>query len=305
MKYLKLIRFQNLFIIAFTQIVIKFVLFPTFGVFTTLNTIQFTCLVLATVCIAAAGYVINDINDVIADGINKPNRLIVTKSINLNTANNLYIGLTLVGVCFGLYVSNSIDKNSFLSVFILVAGLLYAYATSLKNIPVLGNLIISLLVGLSILLVGIFELAPAITVENALFQKQMMSLLLDYALFAMFINFIRELVKDCEDVDGDYKQGVNTLPIAFGIKRTSILCFVLVALAMFSVIYYNYIYFYKYTYVMAYFVFLVIAPLLFCAIQLVSATKKADFSKISIILKITLFTGVCSMFLFNYILNHA
>ncbi|WP_375239846.1 geranylgeranylglycerol-phosphate geranylgeranyltransferase [Aurantibacter sp.] len=305
MNYLNLIRYKNLFIIAFTQIVIKFVLFPTFDIFTTLNTIQFTCLVIATLCIAAGGYVINDINDVIADGINKPNKLIVTKKISLNTANNLYMALTIIGVCFGLYVSNSIDKNAFLAVFILVAGLLYSYATNLKNIPILGNIIISLLVGLSILIVGVFDLTPAITLENKDFQKQMMSLLLDYAIFAFFINLIRELVKDCEDIDGDYKQGVNTLPIAFGIKRTALVSFGLVVITIMSVIYYNYIYFYKYTYVLAYFVFLVIAPLLYCAIQLISAKHKKEFSRISLVLKITLFTGVCSMFLFKYILENA
>jgi 4-hydroxybenzoate polyprenyltransferase len=141
--------------------------------------------------------------------------------------------------------------------------------------------------------------------ENAAFQKQMMSLLLDYSIFALFINFIRELVKDCEDIDGDYKQGVNTLPIAFGIKRTAILCFVFTLIAIFSVVYYNYLFFYKYTYVLAYFVFLVIAPLLYCAIKLVSEPKKQTFSVVSTLLKLSLFTGVCSMFLFNYILNHA
>ena len=303
MHYLNLIRYKNLSIIAFTQIVIKFVLFPTFGVFTTLNNFQFTCLVLATVLIAAAGYVIKDINNVIADGINKPDKLIVTKKVSLNTANNLYMTLTIIGVCFGLYVSNSIDKNSFLAVFILVAGLLYAYATNIKKIPLAGNVLISLIVGLSILIVGVFDLTPAINLANRDFQKQMMSLLLDYAIFAFLINLTREIVKDCEDVDGDYKQGVNTLAIAFGIKRTALVCFALVAITIISVIFYNYAYFYKYTSVLAYFVFLVIAPLLYCAVQLVLATQKKEFARISLVLKITLFTGVCSMFLFKYILN--
>ncbi len=47
------------------------------------------------------------------------------------------------------------------------------------------------------------------------------SILIDYALFAFMINFIREIVKDIEDVNGDYNQGMNTLPIAIGISRAA------------------------------------------------------------------------------------
>ena len=86
MNLLNLIRYKNLFKIAFIQCIIKYVFFdlPQFknaNLTTALDATSFTCLVLATVCIAAAGYVINDIYDVEADAINKPKKAAALRSI--------------------------------------------------------------------------------------------------------------------------------------------------------------------------------------------------------------------------------
>ena len=73
--FLKLIRWKNLLMIACIQILFKYVYFPTFAVTTSLSNINFFFLVLATVTIAAAGYIINDIYDIEADKINKPKKV--------------------------------------------------------------------------------------------------------------------------------------------------------------------------------------------------------------------------------------
>ena len=47
-------------------------------------------------------------------------------------------------------------------------------------------------------------------------QKEMgllFKILLDYALFAFFINFIREIAKDAQDAKGDYNAGIKTTAI--------------------------------------------------------------------------------------------
>ena len=146
MHFLNLIRFKNLLLIAFVQILVKYVLFDALigyvsieaiDEFTALNTIQFTVLVLATLFITAAGYIINDIQDIETDLINKPNKAIIDKHIKENTAFNIYFGLTITGVALGMYVANSVGKNAFLALFVLVAGLLYVYATSLKAKPLI------------------------------------------------------------------------------------------------------------------------------------------------------------------------
>ena len=110
-------------------------------------------------------------------------------------------------------------RPGFATIFILIASLLYFYSTTLKQIMVLGNFVVALLLALSVIIIGVFDIFPATNVDNQAQMASLFSILIDYALFAFMINFIREIVKDIEDVNGDYNQGMNTLPIAIGISR--------------------------------------------------------------------------------------
>ncbi len=301
--FLNLIRFKNLLMIAFAQTVTKYVLFDAFGVFTALNSIQFLSLVLATMCIAGAGYAINNLQDIQTDLVNKPNKVVVKKNISEHEALTIYFCLTISGALLGLYVSNAIGKNAFFTVFVLAASLLYMYSKTLKPKILIGNIVISFLVAFSILMIGIFDLSPGINQQNRSFQLNMLSVLADYAIFAFIINFIREIVKDIEDINGDYKLGMKTLPIVFGQNRSAKICFSLCVIAVILIMYYITTYFYKHTFIILYVLTLVIGPLIYCAIKLFSAQKKSDFSQTSTVLKIVMFTGICSMFLFQFIMK--
>jgi 4-hydroxybenzoate polyprenyltransferase len=59
---------------------------------------QYLLLVLSTVLIAAAGYVINNIFDQDTDLENKPNRVVIGKSITESAAYNIYAVLNISGV---------------------------------------------------------------------------------------------------------------------------------------------------------------------------------------------------------------
>ena len=108
MKYLKLIRYQNLLMIAFMQCLFRYGFLKLQNVPLALADWQFALLVLATVFIAAGGYIINDIMDVETDNFNKPNKVIVGKSISESMAYNLYFGFTITGVLIGFLLSNLI-----------------------------------------------------------------------------------------------------------------------------------------------------------------------------------------------------
>ena len=143
--------------IILTQVLIKYYLFEPFGIAITLNSFGFALLVIATVCLAAAGNVINDIFDVEADLINKPNKVLIGKKISEKAAYNLFFALNILGVIIGFYLSNMIQKPSFTAIFIFTSALLYLYAKSLKSYLVLGNILISFLVAMTILIVGLFD----------------------------------------------------------------------------------------------------------------------------------------------------
>ena len=295
MKYLKLIRYQNLLMLAFMQLVFRYLFLAQSYVDLALTDFNYILLVIATVCIAAGGYVINNIMDQDTDEIAKPQNRVVGVSISETVAYNWYIGLTIVGVGIGFYLSNVIYKPTFASMFILVATLLYMYATSFKQIPVLGNVVVALMLSTSIIIIGLFDILPAIDADNRFRMKEAFDILMHYAIFAFIINLIREIVKDMEDMDGDYQSGINTLPITIGVQKTKIIVGVLTVISIGILAYYVNSYLFELDYVVYYAMILIVGPLIYFGVKLLNATTKKEFHHLSLVLKIILFFGILSV----------
>lgn len=295
MKYLKLIRYQNLLMLAFMQLVFRYLFLEQSYVDLALSDFNYILLVIATVCVAAGGYVINNIMDQETDEIAKPQNRVVGVSISETVAYNWYIGLTIVGVGIGFYLSNVIYKPTFASMFILVATLLYMYATSFKQIPVLGNVVVALLLSTSIIIIGLFDILPAIDADNRFRMKEAFSILMDYAIFAFIINLIREIVKDLEDMDGDYQSGINTLPITIGIPKTKIIVGILTVISIGILAYYINSNLFELDYVIYYTMVFIIGPLIYFGVKLMNAETKKQLHHLSLVLKIILFFGILSV----------
>lgn len=302
MNILNLIRYKNLLMIAIVQLLIKYALFEPFGVAITLNGFGFSLLVIATLCLAAGGNIINDIYDKETDAINKPDKVIVGKTVSEKTAYNLFIAFNVIGVGVGFYLSHLVGKSGFFVLFVGISGLLYLYASYFKQLILVGNLLVSILVALSIIIVGLFELLPAITQENQATQVTFFKILWDYALFAFIINLLREMVKDIEDIDGDHKAGMNTLPIALGRERAKKIVFALSFVPIAATVYYVVTYLFKQQLVVGYFLLFIIAPLIYVSIKIFTAETKKDYHAISNILKLVMFFGMLSLLLYKFIL---
>ncbi|KAF2337663.1 geranylgeranylglycerol-phosphate geranylgeranyltransferase [Flavobacterium nitrogenifigens] len=297
MKFLKLIRYKNLLMLAFMQLLFRYAFLKQQEIPLALSDWQYGLLVLSTVLLAAAGYVINNIYDVGTDSINKPNDVVVGKGITETMAYNIYIGLNISGVALGFILSNIIMRPTFASLFILIASLLYFYATTLKQIMILGNFAVALLLAVSVLIIGVFDLFPATTGENQAQMASLFSILIDYALFAFMINFIREIVKDIEDVNGDYNMGMNTLPVAIGVNRAAkiALGFAVIAFIL-SGLYCNTYFMQNKLYIAVFYAFAtVLAPLLYFIVKIFSAKSQKEFHHLSSILKLILFFGILSI----------
>ena len=305
MKYLKLIRYQNLLMLAFMQLVFRYLFLAQSYVDLALTDFNYILLVIATVCIAAGGYVINNIMDQDTDEIAKPQNRVVGVSISETMAYNWYIGLTIVGVGIGFYLSNVIYKPTFASMFILVATLLYMYATSFKQIPVLGNVVVALMLSTSIIIIGLFDILPAIDVGNRFRMKEAFDILIHYAIFAFIINLIREIVKDMEDMDGDYQSGINSLPIAIGVQKTKIIVGVLTVISIGILAYYVNSNLFELDYVVYYAIILIVGPLIYFGVKLLNATTKKEFHHLSLVLKVILFFGILSVAVIVYNLKLA
>lgn len=267
---LKLTRFGNLIIIGLSQ---YFTAGFLIGMYT-LNDLELLLLSVSTVCIAAGGYIINDYYDVKIDYINKPDRVIVGKSITRRYAILFHVVLSAAGILLGLYLSWRIAAVSVLSVF-----LLWLYSNNLKRLPFVGNLTVAFLTGMAVYNVD-------------LFYRTQNSLIIIYALFAFFMTLVREIIKDMEDLKGDNTFGCKTLPIIWGIRKTKILIYVILILFGATVILLNQLYRalpFKY-----HLVFLFI-PLLWLLFRLSRADMKRDFRRLSVLCKVIMMLGILSM----------
>jgi 4-hydroxybenzoate polyprenyltransferase len=306
MKFLKLIRYKNLLMLAFMQLLFRFDFLKLQHIPLALNNWQYALLVLSTALIAAAGYVINDIFDQETDNINKPNKVIVGKSISENNAYSIYAALNITGVCIGFYLSNVIMKPSFATVFILIAATLYIYATSLKQMAVVGNIIVALTLSLSVIIIGVFDIYPATNSANQPLMANLFSVLVDYTVFAFMINLIREMIKDIEDIKGDEEQVMRTLPIIIGSSKTTKLIFAMSFVPIIALFYYVNNYFVSNNLFIAtgYTFIFVLGPLFYCTIKIWSAKTKEDFHGISSLLKWILFFGILSIIIITLNINY-
>ena len=281
--------------LAFMQLIFRYGFFKFQNIPLALADWQYGLLVLSTILLAAGGYVINNIYDQETDSVNKPNNVIVGRSISETQAYNLYFALTVSGVAIGFYLSNVIQKPGFASIFILIAATLYLYASSLKQMLLIGNIVVALLLSFSVIIIGIFDLYPATVLENQQQMKIFFSILLDYAVFAFMINILREMIKDIEDMDGDYNQGMNTLPIAIGKLRTCKIIFVLSIIPVLSILLYINKYLLDLLWVTIYMLLFVCGPLILFTVKMLKANTKKDFHFLSLLLKFILLFGILSV----------
>lgn len=298
--FLNLIRFKNLIFIVLLQVLIKFILFNSLEFNTALSGFNFTILIFATVCIAAGGYIINDIYDVAIDHINKPERLIVGTIFSQKKVFYFYLGITTTGVFAGFYLSNLVEKPFLAGLFIILAALLYLYASYIKKIILAGNLLVAFMVAMSIIILGLFDLFPALNFANQAVFSNIFALLLAYALFAFLLTLIREIVKDLEDINGDKNGGRKTIPIVLGRKRTGFLLFILGVVVTCIVLFYMYQQLYRFPYAMLYFLFFIIGPLLYFCIKILSTNSKKGYSKLASILKLIMLFGIFSFLLYHF-----
>lgn len=300
--FLKLIRWPNILMIILTQFLVKYFLFEPFELEVSLGDMEFFLLTLSMACLAAAGNIINDLHDIESDMINKPHKVIIGKGISESSAFTWFIILNILGVGIGFYLSNLVGRPAFTALFILPSAFLYLYATQLKGTVLVGNLVVSIMVAMIIVMVGIFDLIPAITPINQTTQKVIFLILIDYGVFAFLVNFIREIVKDQEDIQGDYNAGYATFPVILGRKRTNVFVFLISFLPLAGVLYYIYTYLLDHRPAVYYALLLILAPLLYFMAKIPGAQTRKEYHHLSLILKWILAAGLLSIGLYRFIL---
>jgi 4-hydroxybenzoate polyprenyltransferase len=269
-SFLKLTRVWNLIILALSQYFTATMLISPAN----LLDVRLFFLVASTCLIAAGGYIINDYYDIKIDLVNKPKRVVIGQGITRRYALLYHTLLTITGITIGAFLDWRIGAINFSSAF-----LLWWYSNDLKRQPFIGNFVVGLLTGASILMV------------DSLYHSGN-TLIYIYASFAFFMSLIREIIKDMEDLKGDNTFGCKTLPIVWGLRKTKFfIYFIVVAFAVVVVL----INFFYVNLPLWYFGVCLFIPLVWLLYQLIKADTKRDFAWLSNFCKMILLLGVLSM----------
>lgn len=228
--YVRLLRWPNLLIVFLTQLLIwACVIHPLKKTATEqvlfLDFFHFALLSLTTVFIAAAGYIINDYFDVAIDRINKPSAVIIGRLVSQKAALAAYIILNSLGMAIAVFLAKALMLPMLALFQLFCVLLLFVYAARLKRSYLSGNVVVSLLTALTIIILAAYE--PALysyfkmdgikTTKDTLWINPV-ALIIVYALFAFLVTWMREIVKDIQDRVGDMAAGCRTLPIVSGVN---------------------------------------------------------------------------------------
>lgn len=302
--FLRLIRWPNLVFIVLTQVLFFYCILPFVykgQPVTYLSAGIFYLLMVASLCIAAAGYIINDYFDLNIDLINKPSKLIIEKYINRRWAIILHLCLSFTGFLISGYVGYKL-RNIYIPFFNLmaIAGLWF-YSTTFKRKLLIGNVVISILTAWVILVIMVAEYKFNRPMdEYSLIVPRLLKVSFLYAGFAFIISLIREVIKDMEDLQGDMKYGCETMPITWGIPVSKVFAGVWLVVLIGSVAALQfYVLQFGWWFSVVYCILVIIAPLLWILQQLYRAQVAEDFHRLSTAVKLVMFTGIVSMVFFR------
>ncbi|MBS1765028.1 MAG: geranylgeranylglycerol-phosphate geranylgeranyltransferase [Bacteroidetes bacterium] len=306
MEFFRLIRIGNLAMLALAQCLVYYmVVVPLLKVseFTpSLYTWQFALIVLCTALITAGGYAINDFFD---KDIDAANGIRKTPNISPWAMKTIYFSFSLIAVAIGAYLTYGLKLRQFALIFLLTSALLYFYSASYKRLPLVGNFVVAFLSALAIFLPAFadYEMQYAFRdIKLPVVNERMYNLRLiiaitsAYSLFAFLMTFVREIIKDLEDMEGDRMYGCKTLPVVAGTKLAKYVAIFFLFL-IFILLVMIQIHFEWWSQTMAFFyqVAAIQLPLLALVIYLFLAKEKKQFHLASLLAKLTMLGGILSL----------
>jgi len=307
--FIKMIRLPNLFFIALTQVlfhtaVLDTILLPL-GTRPSIDGLNFILLVVSSVLIAAAGYIINDYFDINIDQINKPTANVVDKIVSRRWAMAWHFVLSGVGILLSAWVAWRTGFWYILLGNFMCVLFLFAYSVTLKRKLLSGNILISLLIAWVILVIGLAEFTSPVFTNSKIVEAsgKIIRISLLYAGFAFVSSLIREAIKDIEDMQGDEKYGCRTMPIKWGVNaaKVYIAVWLSVILAL-LVILQVYVARFEWWWAMVYSIVFIIGPFVLIFFQLYKAKDQKDYHRLSNWTKLVMLTGILSMIFFYFYL---
>jgi 4-hydroxybenzoate polyprenyltransferase len=305
--FLQMMRWQNLLFIAITQLLFHYcILQPNLAVVSLQPQVanQYLILIIvASICIAGGGNIINDYFDINIDQINKPHKLVIDKYIARRWVIFLHLFVSLIGIMCSVYVAMRLNLFWLGIANSLCVLILFIYSASLKKQFFIGNIVVSALTAWVILILVLpeYEKLSLTSVQAIETYYKILRLGILYASFSFIISVVREVVKDMEDINGDRKNGCKTMPIFWGLNATKVFVAVwLIVLIGVLIIAQVYVLRFGWWLSIVYGGLFIITPLMFILKKLVKAQSTQDFHQISSLVKWVMLSGILSMVFFYF-----
>jgi len=304
LAFFRLIRWPNLLFILITQLLFYYCVyapllieFPRYN-----NQLLFLLLSMASVLIAAAGYIINDYFDIQIDIINKPDKIVINKFIKRRWAIIWHFIFSALGVIISFYVSLKTGEWLILVINFLCVLLLWFYSTTFKRKLLSGNLIIAALTAWVIIVIYLFVGADIFSLkgwakDSVDFNvRRLFKFTLLFASFAFIMTLIREVIKDLEDMEGDRRYNCTTMPIAWGVPASKVFTgvWIVVCVAALGIVQ-LYAWQSGWWFAALYILLLLVLPLLLLLKKLYKAFTNVHYKELSSIVKIVILFGILSM----------
>ena len=241
------------------------------------QTSELTFAILTVVGYNAAANSLNDFIDLKIDQVNRPNRPLTTGLVKRNTALIFSVLLFVGGSVTALFLS----KLAAMITILIVLPLIISYNLKLKQFPLVGNIVIALILGLTFVFSG------------AVFGNIKPMIIPCFLAFGLTL--VRELVKDIEDIEGDRLAGLTTFPIIAGFNRAGKLTALFAVMIGVGALIPYMMGIYSFWYL----VFLVLGvetPLVTLVVLLMKSPEKLNFSLASKVLKISTILGIVAIY---------
>jgi geranylgeranylglycerol-phosphate geranylgeranyltransferase len=236
--------------------------------------------------IAGSGNVINDYYDIEIDKINRPDRPIPRGSITLKQAMIWWIISALIGIVIAILhglLFNIGYLNIFIALFMVFIGWLYAAWG--KKSGFIGNIIVSVSFSIGLVYGAILN------------NSNVPYYIYFFFLTSFFLLLSREIIKGCEDIEGDKNEGVKTLAIRIGTGKSTKISMVF---GIFAIVFFILPYFTNINNPIFFLISMAfgLGVVSYAVIIMMKRNlEREDFKKISLILKLGAYLGLVA-FLF-------
>ncbi len=305
--FFRLVRWPNLLFILLAESLFHFFIYkPLYPNAALTADYPFYFIVATSICIAAAGYIINDYFDVNIDQVNKPQSVVVGAHISRRWVIFWHLILSMGGVYISLI---AFPFQQYLHIHfsnLVTILILWFYSTNFKRDFLIGNVVIAVLTAWTIGVVYFSKFTLVQLVHPTHMQPtdlKFFKLMLLYSSFAFILTLVREALKDMEDMNGDEKFGCKTMPIAWGLQTTKVYVAVwLMVLILVLTIIQLYTIPFGWWIPVTYCIVTIIAPLVYVLFHLKQAFSSADFNRLSNWIKLAMLMGILSMGFFYFLL---